>query len=356
MKKRMMYLMLAGMLAAAAVPVSAQENETEAVTEVSAEGTVIDSDVEATEEFVFGTGEEGYTPVTITVLLDRTGLGTNIKETFTSTPQHVVVNGDQMADYFFDLGLEDNMAGYTHGSCWSTVSQYEARETVPLLGDGTNRSFSKEDLLNVECDFLMGWDSMFSEDYYGKDFCMENGIAMYTPFCASDAAVFEDIYKDYEALGQIFNVQDLAAEKVEAMKETIASVQEALGEEAYENPVNVFVFDSGEDSPFTACQGMPGDILKLAGGISSFDDIEKGWATVSWEQVVERNPEAILILDYNGEAEEKQAFLESNEALKNVDAIQNGRIYVANCADMQGSAGSARLVEDIAKQLYPDKF
>ena len=40
--------------------------------------------------------------------------------------------------------------------------------------------------------------------------------------------------------------------------------------------------------PFTACQGMPGDILKLAGGISIFDDIEEGWATPSWEEVIER--------------------------------------------------------------------
>ncbi len=345
MKKNVWYLVLAGLLAGS---VSGAAFAEEAETEESA--------LVITDEYTFGTNEEGYEPVTITVMLDRTGLGDNILETFTSAPQHVVVNGDQMADYFFDLGLEDNMAGYTHGSCWSTVSQYDARETVPLMGDGTNRSFSKEDLLNVECDFLMGWDSMFSDDYYNKDFCMENGIAMYTPFCASDKAVFEDIYEDYETLGQIFGVQDVAAEKVAAMKAVIASVQEALGEETYENPVNVFVFDSGEDEPFTACQGMPGDILKLAGGISSFDDIDKGWATVSWEQVVERDPEAILILDYNGEAEEKKEFLMNNEALQSVAAIQNEAIYVANCADMQGSAGSARLVEDIAKQLYPDKF
>ncbi|MBR2528867.1 MAG: ABC transporter substrate-binding protein [Blautia sp.] len=320
------------------------------------EGTVIESDVEATEEVTFGSGEEGYTPVTITVLLDRTGLGDNIKETFTSAPEHVVVNGDQMADYFFDLGLEDRMAGYTHGSCWSTVSEYPAREKVRLLGDGSNRSFSKEDLLDVNCDFLMGWDSMFGDDWYNKDFCIENGIAMYTPFCASDKAVFEDIYKDYETLGAIFGVEELAGEKVEAMKDTLSKVQDALGQEVYENPVNVFVYDSGEDGAFTACQGMPGDILKLAGGLSSFDDIEKGWATVSWEQIVERNPEAILILDYNGEAAEKEEFLKGMEALQTVDAIANDRIYVANCADMQGSAGSARLVQDIAMQLYPDKF
>ncbi|MEI3525194.1 MAG: hypothetical protein V8Q27_02935 [Eubacteriales bacterium] len=39
-----------------------------------------------------------------------------------------------------------------------------------------------------------------------------------------------------------------------------------------------------EDVPFTACQGVPGDIIKKAGGISIFDDIEAGWAKPSWEE------------------------------------------------------------------------
>lgn len=296
-----------------------------------------------------------YEPVTITVDLARSGLGDKVEETFTAPPTNVVAKGDQMADYFFDLGLEDNMAGYTHGSCYSTVSQYGARETVPLLGDETGK-FTKEELLAVGADFLIGWDSTFSEKNFDKNFCQENGIAMYTPYCTSDSATFEDIYKDYETLGKIFNVKDVAAQKIETMKEKIAFVKETLGEDAYNNPVSVFVFDSGEDSPFTACQGMPGDILKLAGGISTFDDIEAGWATVSWEQVVERNPKVILILDYNGDTQEKMDFLYSNEALANVDAVKNKRIISACCSDMQGSAGSAGTVEMIAKSLYPEKF
>ena len=111
---------------------------------------------------------------------------------------------------------------------------------------------------------------------------------MYFPYVCSDQATFEDLYKDYETLGKIFQAEDVAAEKVQAMKDKIQSVKETIGEDAYKDPVEVFVYDSGEDAPFTACQGMPGDILKLAGGISIFDDIEKGWATPSWEEVIEQ--------------------------------------------------------------------
>ncbi len=299
--------------------------------------------------------ENNYKPVTITVDLDRSGKGDKVEQTFTKPPKKVVALGDQMADYFFDLGLEKNMVGYTHGSCWSTVSQFPARKTVPLIG-GPKGKPTKEELVSLNCDFLMGWDSAFSEKRFNKQFCQENKIAMYTPYCASDSATFEDIYKDYETLGKIFNVEKVAEKKIAAMKAKLKYVREKLGEDVYKNPINVLVHGGGKDNMFTACQGMPGDMLKLAGARSTFDDIKKGWASVSWEQIVERNPDVILILDYNGEAKEKMDALYANDALKTVNAIKNKKIIVANASDMEGSAGSAGTVEIIAKSLYPDKF
>ena len=305
--------------------------------------------------------EEGtveYEPVTITLNLERSGLGENVEYTFTEMPSAVVASGDQMADFFFDLGLEAQMAGYSRGFCWSTVSEYPARDEVPqLVEPGTAlSSMSKEALLETGCDFLVGWDSVFSDKNFSSEFCNENGIAMYFPYVCSDHAGFEDLYKDYETLGAIFKVQDTAEEKIQAMKDTLQDVENTLGEEAYADPVTVFAYDSGEDAPFTACQGMPGEIIKLAGGISVFDDIEAGWATPSWEEVIDRDPDVILILDYDGDTEEKREFLEINEFTKDLRAVKEGRIYSACCSDMQGSAGSAETVSIIAKQLYPELF
>lgn len=304
-------------------------------------------------------GEDAeYEPYTITLNLERSGIGQNMEETFTSAPKRVIADGDQMADFFFDLGLEDHMAGFTRGACWSTVSEYPARDTVTkITDDGVNlRNASKEQIIDTECDFMMGWDSLFSEANFSVDFCLENGIIPYFPYCCSDSATMEDIYKDYETLGNIFGVQELAAEKVQAMKDTLAAVEEKLGADVYANPIKVFVYDSGEDAPFTACQGVPGDMIKKAGGISVFDDIEKGWATPSWEEVVERDPDVILILDYDYDTEAKIEFLKTNDATKDLRAVKEGRIYSACCSDMQGSAGSAHTVEIMAQQFYPDLF
>lgn len=218
------------------------------------------------------------------------------------------------------------------------------------------RSVSKEKVLATGCDFLVGWDDLFSDKNFSLSFCKKNGITPYFPYVCSDSATFDDLYKDYETLGKIFQVEDTAQKRIAKMKRTLDSVHQTLGDEAYQNPVKVFVYDSGEDAPFTACQGMPGDTLKRAGAISIFNDINKGWATPSWEQVAERDPDAILILDYNHDTAKKKKFLKTNKYTKNLRAVKENKIYSANCAIMQGSAGSADLVKSIAKQLYPNKF
>lgn len=333
-------------------------NEAASTVETTEITTATSTEAVKEEKKASATDAKGeYKPVTITLNLERSGLGENVEHTFTEKPKAVVASGDQMADFFFDLGLEDCMAGYTKGSCWSSVSQYPARDKVKQLAEpGTGLSkVSKEELLNTGCDFLIGWDSLFSDKNFSSDFCKENNIAMYFPYVCTDSATMEDLYKDYEVLGQIFQVEDVAAEKVAAMKATIDEVKTTLGD-AYNQPVKVFVYDSGEEAPFTACQGMPGDIIKLAGGVSIFDDIEKGWATPSWEEVIDRDPDVILILDYDGDTEAKKEFLETNEFTKDLRAVKEGRIYSACCSDMQGSAGSAGTVRIIAEQLYPELF
>ena len=63
------------------------------------------------------------------------------------------------------------------------------------------------------------------------------------------------------------------------------------------NPLRVFVYDSGEDTPFTAGKyAMPTALIEAAGGVNIMDDLDKSWATVAWEPVVERNPQVIVIV------------------------------------------------------------
>lgn len=237
----------------------------------------VDKDVKSVGN---NSGEKEYEPYTITLNLERSGKGQNMEETFTSAPKNVVVDGDQMVGFFLNLGLEDHIAGYTRGACLDTVNDFPARDKLnKILPDGQNlNNASKEQILSLNTDFMMGWDSLFSDDNFSVDWCLKNNIIPYFPYSFSDFATMEDVYKEYEVLGNVFGVQEVAAERVQSMKDTIEEVHNKLGEDVYKEPISVFVYDSGEDAPFTACKGVPGDMIRLAGGISTFSDIEKGWA------------------------------------------------------------------------------
>lgn len=301
---------------------------------------------------------EGYT---FTVSIDRNEQGLIIDQTVTEAPKHVVCSGFQMAGMLCDLGLEDRIVGVLTGrpESWNTsyAPGVNAKlEKLKVLGKAD--SYSKEMMLADECDFLIGWDSTFSDKRYDVDFCQSNNIIMYPPYCTYDAAdSMDDIYKDYETLGKIFGVEDVAAEKIAAMKTVMAEVEKAMA--GIEEPITILNYDSGTDDVFTACQGMPGAIFKYAGGISIFDDIQKGWARVSWEEIVDRNPSCIIINNYSGseeEAKESKDFLLSVDAIKGIDAIKNDNIFAVNLDDMEGSAGTAYLIKEIAATLYPDRF
>lgn len=295
-----------------------------------------------------------YKPVTITVDLLRSGKGEKLEETFKTAPQKAVTLGDEFTDVLLDLGLESNIAGRTENGCKSIRTTFdEVKKKVPVLA---TENLSQEKLLNVQPDFIIGWDSNFTDKKFGKDFCVTNGISIYTPKFTGDHATIEDIYADYITLGQIFNVSAKAEEKVAAMKSKVAKVQEKIKTLKAE-PQKVFIYDSGEKSAFTGCQGLPGDLIKIAGGKNIFDDIDKGWATVSWEEIVNRNPEVIIIMNYGtGDAAEKEKFLYNSEPLKDVDAIKNKRVYPVNLCDVEGSAGTADVVQDLAKAFYPNLF
>jgi iron complex transport system substrate-binding protein len=60
----------------------------------------------------------------------------------------------------------------------------------------------------------------------------------------------------------------------------------------------VFVYDCC-DPPFTAGgETVLSDLIARAGGKNIFADMSSGWSHVSWEQVVARRPELIVIDDY----------------------------------------------------------
>ena len=277
--------------------------------------------------------------------------------TFAQSPKHAVSHDINMTQMMLALGLKPSMAGYSGVSGWKSVTP-QMQTILDGLPELAAKYPSVETLLNANVDFFFaGWDYGMR---VGGDLTPQTlqplGINVYelTESCAfvmkRPPASLEDTYNDLRNLGKIFDVQDRANALIADMQAQVADVRKDL---PADKP-RVFLYDSGEDRAMTSGRlGMPQALIDAAGGRNILDDVEASWTRVNWENVVERNPQVIVIVDY-GEvtAEQKTQFLLDNKALQSVDAIKNQRFIVIPYVQATPGIDNVLAVETLAKGFH----
>lgn len=80
--------------------------------------------------------------------------------------------------------------------------------------------------------------------------------------------------------------------------------------------------------------------------------------TVQWETVVERNPQWIVVMQYNlsDDVQAKINMLKSNPALQSIDAIKNDNFVVRGLSDVTAGVRNIAAVETMAKSFHPEAF
>lgn len=281
----------------------------------------------------------------------------NREVTFKEAPKHAVSHDINMTQMMLALGLKSRMAGYSGVSGWKSVTP-EMQSLLDGLPELAAKYPSVETLLNANVDFFFaGWDYGMR---VGGDLTPQTlqplGINVYelTESCAfvmkRPAATLDDTYNDLRNLGKIFDVQDRANALIADMQNQVAEIRKDL---PADKP-RVFLYDSGEDRAMTSGRlGMPQALIDAAGGRNILDDVEASWTRVSWETVVERNPQVIVIVDYSEiTAEQKIEFLLKNPALQSVDAIKNQRFIVIPYVQATPGIDNVLAVETLAKGFH----
>ncbi|MBU8907822.1 ABC transporter substrate-binding protein [Desertibacillus haloalkaliphilus] len=247
--------------------------------------------------------------------------------TFTEVPERAVTLNQHVTEVMLALGLEDHMVGMAYLDDEILPRFQEAYQQIPILAD---QYPSQEVFLSVEADFAYaGWESAFREDSIGTvEQLNEFGVHAYLHESSRIVGpTFEDVYEDIRNIGRIFRVEDRADTLIAEMDEEINQLRERIDEEG--EPLRVFVYDSGEQAPFTSARNFLNTLIEVAGAKNIFNDVEKNWAEVSWEEVVDRDPEVIVIVDY-GETtvDQKREHLLHHPALKDVTAIKNEHFII----------------------------
>ena len=277
---------------------------------------------------------------------------------FNKPPSKAISNDVNLTEMMLVLGLSDRMVGYTGISGWKTLDE-EMRQGIARLPELSQKYPSKEVLIGADADFFFaGWNYGMK---VGGEVTPETlepfGIKVYelTESCIhimqKDKASIEDLYTDLINLGRIFDVEKRAKNIVEQYKSELLSFTNNLKADKL---LRVFVYDSGEDAPFTAgLYAMPTALIEAAGGINVMDDFKKSWGTVTWEEVVERNPEVIVIVNYgNVTAEEKREFMITNPAFANIDAVKNDRFVTLEYVEATPGPRNIRAIKTLAEAFW----
>ena len=269
--------------------------------------------------------------------------------TISKRPEKVLTLGPNCTELFAALGLEDLVIGRSlvNHSRGPLEEYAQAVESIPQLNYG---SATREAILTSGADFIYALDWEISDQGCNLEEAAQYGMTVYVNM----AATLEEQYQEILDMGKIFGVEEKAQEFVEDQKSRIQAVQDSLeGKE----PVEALVYDSGKDGVFT-CSGSNFEslLIGLAGGHNIFDDLsDQQWVTVSFEEVLARNPDVILIHDYDSPSvEEKIAEIKSNPTLAQLDCVKNERFATITLESVLPGNRMAYAVEQMAEDFYKE--
>jgi iron complex transport system substrate-binding protein len=298
-------------------------------------------------------------PVTVT--------NCGVPVTYDRAPTRAVSNDINTTEDMLALGLGSHMVGDFGAVGDGPVGQpipVEYRAGFAKVRDvSPNNYFTLEQLVGLHPDFLFaGWDyglqvgTNLTPSYLAtfgiKTLVLTESCVRVRP--ATPVSI-NDTYQDLRNLGAIFGVPQRAAQVIAAMQAMVGAVR---GKVAGLVPIRVFDYDSGQSAPFTgAGLATINALISLAGGTNVFGSLKQSFDSVSWEQVVAAQPQCIIINDYGTPtAAQKEKFLETFSASKNLPAVRNRCFLPLSYDEIVPGPRNARAVVTIAHWLHPAAF
>lgn len=290
-----------------------------------------------------GAGASDAAPVTV----DNYGR----KVTVTETPQRVLALGPNCTELFIALGLGDKIIGNTlDNHSRGPLPEYAAEYArVPELNYG---SATREAALTSGADFVFGIDWEFGGGGLDIAELEANGMNV----LVERASSFDEAYDEIRSLGKIFKIEARAEEFIKEQERRMKAVADKIkGRE----PLRVLAYDSGSSGVFT-CSGENFEslLIERAGGENVFGGLTgKQWVTVSYEEAVAREPQVIVIHDYDSPSvEAKIAEIKANSALSQLECVKNERFVTIALESVLPGSRMAYAVERFAAGFYPEIF
>ena len=302
---------------------------------------------------------ESTYPVTIT---NYDTMENPVPYTYKKAPERVVITHPGATELLLELGLE--------GRILSTVAPYGAplerlaEKYTKLTIMKAQYTPSKEELLEMQPDLIIGWAHHFSPNEFGDiKSWHERGIATYimpSTLKKSNPTLDNAIYACITDIGQIFGIQDKAHQYIESAKQRVALVEKAVT--SVQQKKSVIILQDYNNGTFSlyGSNYLINNMVDIAGGKNLSEDQA---SFISAEKVLSFDPDFIVYVSTNRmnstidlTDEEALAQLKTITELQSMRAIRSNNIinlpfFTVN----NGGIRTIDAIEKIAKNLYPEQ-
>lgn len=281
--------------------------------------------------------------------LDNCGVEVTVPE----PPQRVVTIKSTATEMVLALGAGDRIVGtgFPDGPAPAEL----ADEAAGLLAL-SDKVPSAEVVLQAEPDLVYaGWESNLTAEGAGDRATLAQlGVATYvSPAACKDPAyqpdhlTFDDVFDQVTEMGALLGVPEAAADLVSDQRSDLE------GLEPDDRGLTALWYSSGEDVPYVGAGiGAPQMIMDALGVENIASGVQDTWASFSWEQVAEDDPDVIVLVDATwNSAETKRARLAANPATANLTAVVNERYLVVPFAAGEAGVRNVPATVDLAEQL-----
>jgi iron complex transport system substrate-binding protein len=289
-------------------------------------------------------------------LIENCGVSTN----YTQPPSRAVTLNQAATEVMLALGLQDRVVGTAYLDDQVLQEFAAAYQRIPILAA---KYPSREVLLATRPDFLYAaYPGAFSAAGIGSraDWKSRRVDTYLAPAACTDKSrppgvSLELTFAELRDVARIFGVTSRAEKLIDAYRTELQVVRDQIG--PISKPPAVFWYDEEDPPHVGACCGAPNDILRLVGAKNIFADTPGSWTPVSWETVIARNPDVIVLANASwSTAATKRQLLLSKKALAGVEAIKRGRIVEIDFAYTTPGIRNVAAVRKLAEALYPERF
>ncbi|MBN2338977.1 MAG: cobalamin-binding protein [Acidobacteria bacterium] len=252
-------------------------------------------------------------------------------------PRRIISLAPNVTETLFMLGAGDRLIGVTTLCAWP-----EAARALPKIGDLLNPNY--EVILAARPDLVIG--STAGNDRGAVTKLTGLGLPVY--IVAPRSA--EEIFRTVEEIGRISDCAGEGRELVSRMRERLATVRRRI--EGLP-PVRAFFITWFDPLLAPGKNTFENDVLALAGVVSISSDIPQYYPRYSLEQVLVSDPDAILTIEHEGDPLPR---FDRTPGWKELRAVREGRVYYLSEYLQHPSPLFVDGVEDLARQLYPERF